>query len=186
MSSLNLLEHDYDILLMLPYARAQDRLAGLRHLLGAPATWHYHEHGQPFCLCHKRRYFASAAHTDHHEIIAISQTLSIGVDIERVDRKINIERLVTRFWPNSERVGLRILSPDAAQSSALRQWVRREAMVKSMGKGLARHLNDYEPLEDIQSNMAGYKSWVYEGFVLGLAWRGSKSPPRIGLLELPT
>ncbi len=133
------------------------------------------DHAAPELFLGDQKISLSIAHTDHVEVLALSAHANIGVDIERLDRSFPVARLVARFWSPGERASLQLLQGDDLRVAALAQWVRREAMVKALGVGLAGHLNEYEPLHDVAAGRAQYRSFVMGPYLVGLAWRGRQA-----------
>ncbi|MET0387445.1 MAG: 4'-phosphopantetheinyl transferase superfamily protein [Polyangiales bacterium] len=100
------------------------------------------EHGRPelagpaaasglrFNLSHTRGLVACgiAAHDD------------LGVDVEELGRRVEIEGLARRVFSPRERAGLDALSGEAQRARFFELWTLKEAYVKATGKGLASPL----------------------------------------------
>jgi len=86
----------------------------------------------------------NVAHSGERVIYAISDKQPVGVDIERIGRTINSERLAKRFFSNAEYEALQAISPASRQQAFLRLWTGKEAIVKVTGKGLAQLIGKFE------------------------------------------
>jgi len=82
----------------------------------------------------------NVSHTLDVALIAIARGgpagLRIGVDIERADRDIGVDRLARKFLSEREQASLRDLGLDERRRRFLRYWTCKEAMSKATGDGL--------------------------------------------------
>jgi 4'-phosphopantetheinyl transferase len=82
----------------------------------------------------------NVSHTRDIALIAIAHGLPrasrIGVDIERVGRTVNADRLALKFLTERERAALAPLDADARRRGFLRLWTCKEAMSKATGDAL--------------------------------------------------
>ncbi len=82
----------------------------------------------------------NVSHTHGAALIGILQDthgwLRIGVDVERLDRKVRADRLAHKFLTATERRSQALLPPDERVRSFLRYWTCKEAMSKATGDGL--------------------------------------------------
>lgn len=77
------------------------------------------------------------SHARDHVLIAVARGQPLGVDIERIDRNIDIEGLARRFYATAEADALAAL-PEAQRAEAfVRLWTCKEAVLKALGEGLA-------------------------------------------------
>jgi 4'-phosphopantetheinyl transferase len=60
----------------------------------------------------------------------------IGVDVERSDRDVGVDRLALKFLTAVERSAIAGLSPELRRQRFLRYWTCKEAMSKATGDGL--------------------------------------------------
>ena len=65
-----------------------------------------------------------------------SGSMRIGVDIERVDREVGVDRLARKFLTAAERTSLADLDLRGRRERFLRYWTCKEAMSKATGDGL--------------------------------------------------
>jgi len=131
------------------------------------------------------------SHARDHVLIAIARNQPLGVDLERIDRRIEIVDLARRYFARAEADALEAL-PEAARPTAfLRLWTCKEAVLKAIGEGLSFGLDrvaftigaDGIPIGPVAlAPEAGPPDeWRVallepaDGFLGALAWRG---PPR--------
>ena len=131
------------------------------------------------------------SHARNHVLIAFARKQPLGVDIERIDRRIEIEDLARRFFAAAEADALEAL-PEAARPAAfVRLWTCKEAVLKALGLGISFGLDkacfhlgadgipsDLAELPAIAGRPADWQLVLLEpapGFLGALAWRG---PPR--------
>ncbi|HEY7787181.1 MAG TPA: 4'-phosphopantetheinyl transferase superfamily protein [Casimicrobiaceae bacterium] len=76
------------------------------------------------------------SHTGGVALLGTLNGARIGVDIERVDRRINVAGLARKFLTENERAFLAALEPDAARRAVLHLWTCKEAMSKATGDAL--------------------------------------------------
>lgn len=72
--------------------------------------------------------------------MAVTRGRSVGVDVERMRRGIQYERLAERFFAPSEMTALRSLPPAIRSAGFFACWTRKEAWLKASGHGLERGL----------------------------------------------
>ncbi|MFZ3259217.1 MAG: 4'-phosphopantetheinyl transferase superfamily protein [Candidatus Acidiferrales bacterium] len=94
------------------------------------------------------------AHSGDHALIAIASRREVGVDIERVIRQDDHERIARRFFSPLELASF-LEYPDSQRTEAFfRHWVRKEAYLKARGFGLTRHEEGFDvPLTEAQVSM---------------------------------
>jgi 4'-phosphopantetheinyl transferase len=82
----------------------------------------------------------NVSHTGDAALVGIARGLSlrtrIGVDIERVDREVGVDRLARKFLTANERATLAQLDLTGRRERFLRYWTCKEAMSKATGDGL--------------------------------------------------
>ncbi len=83
----------------------------------------------------------NVSHTGEVALIALGAGLAprerVGVDIERADRAVNVERLSRKVLTARERSDDAMLDPDARRRAFLRRWTCKEAMSKATGDALS-------------------------------------------------
>ena len=78
----------------------------------------------------------NVSHTDGVAIVGIVRRGRIGVDIERLDRKINVEGIARKFMTANERAEIAAQGADAGRRRLLTLWTCKEAMSKATGDAL--------------------------------------------------
>lgn len=68
---------------------------------------------------------------------AIALERDVGVDVEQVDRRVEIAQLARQVFSDSERAALFALGTDAQRERFFRLWTLKEGYIKAVGKGLA-------------------------------------------------
>lgn len=86
------------------------------------------------------------SHSGDLALIAVSGRGPVGVDIERLDPRIEHLELAEQFFSPAERAALRSLSPevDARTEGFFNAWTRKEAYLKATGHGITRGLHHFD------------------------------------------
>lgn len=77
------------------------------------------------------------SHTGAVALIGTLRDARIGVDVERIDRTINVAGIARRFLTERERLAIAPLDHDAARRAVLTLWTCKEAMSKATGDALS-------------------------------------------------
>jgi 4'-phosphopantetheinyl transferase len=129
------------------------------------------------------------SHARDHALIAVAREQPLGVDLERIDRKLDAHDLARRFLSRSESESLARF-PQAQRAIAfLRLWTCKEAVLKALGAGISFGLDrvafDLDAtgspaaLADVAAEAgaaAGWRVALLEptaGFLGALAWHGA-------------
>lgn len=135
--------------------------------------------GRPFLVGEWSDVDCNWSHSGELLAVAFSQHHRVGIDIEQV-RERDVARLADRFFLESESALLR----DAHDFFEL--WVRKEALLKAIGQGLAHGLKRVQfgrdgerwQLEYVDPTLCAYADWnvgpveLPAGYVGAVAWRG--------------
>ena len=78
----------------------------------------------------------NVSHTDGVAIVGIVRRGRIGVDIERLERRINVEGIARKFMTANERAAIGGQDADAGRRHLLTLWTCKEAMSKATGDAL--------------------------------------------------
>jgi 4'-phosphopantetheinyl transferase len=104
--------------------------------LGTPPeqlTFTYGPFGKPM-LAHSLQF--NVSHSDALFVVAVAWSNQVGVDIERINRRVDLLELAARFFPAEEHEYL-LAIPNAERDRAFyRMWTWKEACVKATGDGL--------------------------------------------------
>lgn len=113
--------------------------------------------------------------THAYEVVALAFTRGrrVGIDVERIDRAIDVLALADRFFTAEEAASLRGLEEPHRSAAFFRGWTRKEAFVKAQGEGLARSL---EPIGAERAQWTTVEVSCAAGYVAHLcaeagAWR---------------
>jgi 4'-phosphopantetheinyl transferase len=92
----------------------------------------------------------SVSHTGPHAAVAFALGLDVGIDIERLDRKVNPLEIAKRYFTPRERAALEGFPAQARTRAFFAGWTRKEAIVKARGHTMAESLAtlsvDVDPL----------------------------------------
>lgn len=100
---------------------------GLRFELG--------EYGKPVLVGHSLHF--NLSHAADHLLIAIADFAPVGVDIELVKTRHNLQRLAERCFSSRELADWRQLPATQQLPAFYRLWTKKEAFVKAVGRGIA-------------------------------------------------
>jgi 4'-phosphopantetheinyl transferase len=93
-----------------------------------------HPHGKPYLPEHPLHF--NLSHSGNHLLIAIA-TNPIGIDIETIAPRRNLEQLAQRCLSAKELEYWRQTPPEQRQQLFYRLWTHKEAFVKAVGRGLS-------------------------------------------------
>lgn len=98
----------------------------------------------------KRPYFLhdrahiSLSHTQNIQVIALSQNLPLGVDIETIKPVKNVRQLASRFFHPNESHVINSSTTLSAETNFLRTWTQKEAFSKATQKKLLGVLKNWD------------------------------------------
>jgi 4'-phosphopantetheinyl transferase len=133
--------------------RALVRTVLSRYAAVAPREWRFvtGKHGKPH-IAHPGvapSIYFNLANTLGLVVCAVSVAHeSIGVDVERIDRKTEILDLADRFFSRSEARALRALPSSERLCRFVAVWTLKESYIKARGVGLTQPLNQFSFLLD--------------------------------------
>jgi phosphopantetheinyl transferase len=155
------------------YVRPDDRLrftvahALARLLLGAqlgvrPAELRFRSrcprcgngHGKPALVVEGPMF--SISHSGDRVALALSLRAPLGVDVERVEPQVDVDGLAALALSPLELRAHTLLAPDDRVATFFQRWVRKEALLKATGFGLA------VPLSSITLAVSGRRVQVRE------------------------
>jgi 4'-phosphopantetheinyl transferase len=61
----------------------------------------------------------------------------VGVDVERIDRRVDIDQLSRSVFSDAERAALMALVDDEKRKRFFQLWTLKEAYIKAVGRGLS-------------------------------------------------
>lgn len=79
----------------------------------------------------------SLAHTKGLAVVAVTGGADVGVDAERLDRRVDAPKLSGRFFSPEEVAALQEIPPERLREHFFRYWTLKESYVKARGLGLS-------------------------------------------------
>jgi 4'-phosphopantetheinyl transferase len=98
-------------------------------------------HGKPRVVS-DRDLELSVSHSGTRVVVAVTRGCAIGVDVERVRPRLDVDRLAARVLDARERGVLAAVAPAQRPQAFVRFWTRKEAVLKGTGEGLRIALTD--------------------------------------------
>ncbi|HSE96696.1 MAG TPA: 4'-phosphopantetheinyl transferase superfamily protein [Blastocatellia bacterium] len=120
--------------------------ASLRRILGryldkdpSRIQFDYGKNGKPHLSCENDTdglcFNLSCSHGI--ALIAVTRGLEVGVDVERIEADVDIERMAERFFSAREREAVTSLPEARRREAFFACWTLKEAYVKAIGAGLS-------------------------------------------------
>lgn len=85
----------------------------------------------------------SLSHSGRWAAVAVTAAGPVGVDMEPVDRRAVMPGIAERLCHPSELAALAALAPSERATALLELWVRKEALLKAAGVGMAREMDTF-------------------------------------------
>lgn len=155
--------------------------------------------GKPFAPTLPDLHF-NLSHAGTDVLLAFARVEPLGVDLERIDRRVALEAIAERHFASAEAAALAGLAPARRREAFLDLWTRKEAVLKAVGAGLSYGLQRVEFKVDADGAVGALcgplardeapLEWQLHrlapapGLVGALAWRGP--PRRVRGFALPT
>ena len=76
-------------------------------------------------------------HARGEVLIAVAREQPVGIDLERVDREIEIDDIARRYFSSAEADAIEALAPERKLVAFLRLWTCKEAVLKALGEGIS-------------------------------------------------
>lgn len=149
-------------------ARGNLREILAQHLGCAPQDlqFGYGDRGKPY-LKNSSIHF-NLAHSQDLAIYAVSCDRELGIDLEYINLRCDVEEIANRYFVSAEKEIIRDLAdqPDQQYLAFYRAWTLKEAYGKATGQGIANLLDrvDVSPLLQISVGEA----WQIDGWQLKL------------------
>jgi 4'-phosphopantetheinyl transferase len=117
----------------------------------------------------------NVSHSHHHALIAWCEGRRVGVDLEQISKRVDIELLMPRVFSRAERGAIAALEPARRRDAFFRVWSRKEAYIKALGVGLSLELSSFDVscdelprLLDARHEGAQPERWCYAPIELDL------------------
>jgi 4'-phosphopantetheinyl transferase len=109
----------------------------------------------------------NVSHSEDLALYAMSSVFDCGVDLEAHRSTADLDTLVQHFFSHAECRALAALNPRDRSEAFFRCWVRKEAVIKATGLGLALALHSFDvPIEadglPCVTSAQGTQWWLYE------------------------
>lgn len=85
----------------------------------------------------------NVSHSEQCILVAVTLDNRVGVDVEKINAKIEFESLSARFFSNKENELLRSLEASKKLDAFYSIWTRKEAFIKATGEGIAYGLDNF-------------------------------------------
>ena len=103
----------------------------------------YSDQGKPFVKGEADLHF-NLSHAGGKALYGLTMEAPVGVDMEPVDRKVNIDLVARHAFSESEQNNLFSLPETQKRQAFFECWTRKEAFVKAQGGGLSVPLDQFE------------------------------------------
>ena len=125
--------------------RALVRTALSRYADVDPRDWRFgvSPAGRPFIDGMKMPFDFNLAHTSGVIVCLVSGAEAVGVDVEAMTRRTDLEEVASHFFSPSESGALRALPPEERRERFYTYWTLKEAYIKARGLGLALPLDGF-------------------------------------------
>jgi 4'-phosphopantetheinyl transferase len=126
-------------------AHALLRTALSRYAAVDPRDWRFTEgpHGRPDLSGPETGLSFNLTHTDGLAACAIARGLSVGIDAERPDRRLDLDGMMRVAFAESERAQVQAAAPERKSEVFFGIWTLKEAYIKARGLGLALPLKSF-------------------------------------------
>lgn len=88
------------------------------------------------------------SHSRDVALIAFTEARSVGVDLEAIDRKVEVEAIAERFFSPGERDALLALPTEKWRDGFFHLWSQKEAYLKGRGDGVLHGLDHFDVVAD--------------------------------------
>jgi 4'-phosphopantetheinyl transferase len=83
------------------------------------------------------------AHSPAMWVFAVSRDRDVGIDVEELDRRVNVAAVARRLFHPDELAALDRLPEEQRRRAFFRVWAQREAVVKTLGEGMLEHGREF-------------------------------------------
>jgi 4'-phosphopantetheinyl transferase len=86
----------------------------------------------------------NVSHSGGLALVAVAMAREVGVDLEAIDRSVQIDELARHFFSANENASLSRLAPSQRFAGFFNCWTRKEAYIKARGMGLSIPLDSFD------------------------------------------
>jgi 4'-phosphopantetheinyl transferase len=128
------------------FCRSMLRILLASYLGSSPAElrFAYSAHGKPSLATSSDGLEFNLSHSNGNLLAAIALDRKVGVDIECLNRDLNVLEISRRFFSATEKHAIEILPEDLQHEAFFSCWTRKEAFVKARGEGLSLSLDCFD------------------------------------------
>jgi len=135
-------------------------LAGYLRTNPAVIRFDYGSQGKPFLPGEPLQF--NLSHSSGQALYAVSLDIELGIDIERLNPAVEVEKIAACFFSPAEVTAILALPPERRHVRFFDFWTQKEAYVKALGHGLSIPLNEFDVSTLSEIDHTGFpKSWVY-------------------------
>lgn len=122
---------------------------------GGELCFDYGEYGKPqlVAACNPINLEFNVSHSQKVALIAVTQAVAVGIDVERVNTRVNYQHLSRRFFADVEHQALLRQSVEKQRHVFFQLWTRKEACIKAMGGSIAHSLDQVLVSQDLEQPM---------------------------------
>ena len=113
------------------------------------------DHGKPLLADRSAGIHFSLAHSGPHVVVAVSRAGPVGIDVEALKPNMDYRPLYRRTLTADEAVAFQ--AGAAGAHDFVRTWVRKEAVTKAVGSGIATPFHTFAVGE--RANIAALLTW---------------------------
>ena len=129
----------------------------------SPAEWSFatNAYGKPYVSAPPefRELCFNLSHSPGIVGCVVTQALEAGIDVERLDRRVEPLAICERFFAPEEVAALRSLPADHQHAAFFRYWTLKEAYIKARGMGLSLPLDSFA----FRLNAQPWRLWTQDG-----------------------
>ncbi|WP_431857488.1 4'-phosphopantetheinyl transferase family protein [Azospirillum sp.] len=110
-----------------------------------PRDWRFaaEAHGRPYLTGPETGLTFNLTHADGLAACAIARGLTVGIDAERTDRRLDLDGMARVAFAESERAQVAAAPPERKNAVFFGVWTLKEAYIKARGLGLALPLKSF-------------------------------------------
>jgi 4'-phosphopantetheinyl transferase len=102
----------------------------------------YGSRGKPNLAAEDLRF--NLSHSGDCAVLAVTRGREVGIDLEKIRPRVNLEGVARRFFAPAEVEALDSVAPGEKELAFFNCWTRKEAFIKATGEGLSRPLDRFE------------------------------------------
>ncbi len=147
-------------------------------------SFYLNEYGKPYLINELPfKIFFNLSHSKDLALFGFTQDVEIGIDVEWINPEIPFLELSARFFSKEEHEQL-LQVPSSEQISIFyKMWVRKEAYIKALGKGLSHPLSNFN-VSTLQSSPVKVGEWILSDIHISSEYAAALALPKQKKLTL--